>query len=603
MKKDGQTRPACKWKRRPDSGNDHGRRVGGIPVQGVEGQPRIEGDIVGSDKLRRDDDNGQRLRRLQRQLREREGELARRTDQLDCLMEVDRAVRRIHRDREAALQAVVDSLPSGFRWPERMAARVEVSGTAVHTSEHSPSPWRLTRALEWGNVQIGMVEVSFVGEPPAWHDAPGTDAAPFSKDEERLMHAVANRLACALYTWEMKGHGLEGHMRRSQKMEAVGRLAGGLAHDFNNLLTVIGSRAQLILDDLQPSSHLREEVTQIRQEVQRASRLTRQLLAFGRTRPGDVTRIDLARTVASLESLLQGIIPSRVELRFDLTRDSAPILADRPKVEQVVLNLALNAADAIPSEGRITFSVDRRRLTPGEARALDGSLEPGWHVQLTVEDTGQGMEPQVMERIFEPFFTTKTEDEGTGLGLSTVDAVVRQAGGGISVESQPGQGTTFQILWPMAGEEEAGAPGDPSSQAVATEGGAEPGPLRPPGSATVLVVDDTPAVLQVARRSLERAGYTVLVADNGSDALELISSDRHPVDVVVSDVVMPRMGGAKLLQRLGELRPDLPVILTSGHSDRELSAEIRGRATAFLEKPFGPRELAQVVRETLEARP
>ena len=581
-------------------GNDDGRRTGGIPAQGVEVRPRIKGDMVGSDEPKRDDDNGGRLRRLQRQLREREAELARRTDQLDCLMEVDRALTQVHQDRDEALRAVVDSLPSGFRWPERMAARLEVSDATFRTSQHSPSPWRLTRTLEWGDVRVGVVEVCFVREPPPWHDAPDTDAAPFSDEEERFMDAVAHRLACALYALARKERepiDLEAHLRRSQQMEAVGRLAGGVAHDFNNLLTVIGSRAQMILDDLQPTSHLREEVTQIQREVRRASRLTRQLLHFGRKRPNSMSRVDLARTVASLEPLLRGLIPSRVELHFELARDSTPILADGSQVEQVVLNLALNAADAVSDEGQITFSVDLYEVAPREARALDWPLEPGGYVRLTVEDTGEGMEPEVRERIFEPFFTTKDEEEGTGLGLSTVDAVVRQGGGGIVVESRPGHGATFQVLWPLAGEDEPFAPEAP-------EGKADEAPVSkgPAGSATVLLVDDTPEVLEVARRSLDRAGYTALVANNGSDALELISSDAHGVDLVVSDVVMPRMGGAKLLERLAELHPTLPVILTSGHSDRELPAEIRGRAAAFLEKPFGSRELVQVVRETLEAR-
>jgi two-component system, cell cycle sensor histidine kinase and response regulator CckA len=397
---------------------------------------------------------------------------------------------------------------------------------------------------------------------------------------------------------------LEAHLRHSQKMEAVGRLAGGVAHDFNNLLTVIGSQAQMVMEDLPSGVQLRQEMRQILTEIRRASRLTRQLLAFGRREPVEERVLDLGDTITALQPMLRRLVPSRIDLDFGMDGEAVPLRADPSQVEQVVLNLAVNAADAIAGEGTIAFKVDRVRLSTAQAEAMDWPVEEGFHARLTVADTGHGMSSTVMEQIFEPFFSTKPEGEGTGLGLSTVFGIVKQARGGVLVESEPGRGSTFQVLFPLVPAEEI-TPGthgkgealaDAPDEGPLARGAPHAGDRR---RGTVLLVDDTPSVLDVARRVLERAGYSALVADNGQRALDLMSAHGHEIDIVVSDVVMPHMGGARLLDRLMAIRPGLPVILISGHSDRELPPDARDRASAFLPKPFGPRELVEIIRSTL----
>jgi two-component system, cell cycle sensor histidine kinase and response regulator CckA len=399
---------------------------------------------------------------------------------------------------------------------------------------------------------------------------------------------------------------LEAHLRHSQKMEAVGRLAGGVAHDFNNLLTVIGSHAQMLLEDLPDGSGLDQDIRMMQSEIRRASRLTRQLLALGRRQATQTERLQLDRAMAELEPVLRRLVPSRVELAFQVEGEPHPVMADGSQLSQVVLNLAVNASDAISGEGRIVFGVDRCPLSPERIRSMDWSVEPGEYVRLTVEDTGHGMSRDVVERAFEPFFSTKPEGEGSGLGLSTVFGIVKQNGGCILVDSEVDRGTTFQVLWPVAPEPaeepegESTAPDDdaiagPEPDAAAARSGGE----TAGGQATVLVVDDTQAVVDIARRVLERAGHTVHVAANGEEAMDMLSSLDADVDVVVSDVVMPRMGGARLLTYLQMEYPDVPVVLMSGHSDRELSEPARSQAHAFLAKPFTPEELVRAVRESL----
>lgn len=414
---------------------------------------------------------------------------------------------------------------------------------------------------------------------------------------------LAGTIAVSSNIREMKE--LEAHLRHSQKMEAVGRLAAGIAHDFNNLLTVIGSHAQMILEDLPTDSPTQDEVRQIQKEIGRATRLTRQLLAFGRRQATEERVVSLEGIVHELQPMLRRLIPSRIELEFEGPDDPLPVQVDPSQMEQVVVNLAVNAADAIDDEGRITMSVDRYGLGAAEASALEWPIRPGVCARLTVTDSGHGMNAEVLERIFEPFFSTKPEGEGSGLGLSTVFGIVRKSRGCVLVESEPDQGSRFQVLLPLtdAPRSEAGGEGATEPPAVDEAHGPRKEEsrrrIRSGEATTVLVVDDTPAILRVARRSLERAGYRTLLAGNGKEALQIMAENHDQVDVVVSDVVMPQLGGAKLIDHLRRSKPDLPIILTSGHSDRELSEEVRNRASGFLAKPFGPAELVDAVREAL----
>ena len=402
---------------------------------------------------------------------------------------------------------------------------------------------------------------------------------------------------------------LEEELRQSQKMQAVGRLAGGIAHDFNNLLTVIRGYAQMALEALPPDSSVQQDVSQILEEVGRAGALTRQLLAFSRRQVMKEEVLDLGDTVRGMEDMLRRLIPERIELRCERGEEPFLVEADPSQLQQVVMNLAVNAADAIENRGKITFRMGKRTLSESEAAEVPWRVEPGPYVRLTVADTGCGMSEEIRERIFDPFFTTKPQGKGTGLGLSTVYGIVKQSRGHILVESEPGTGSAFHVLLPQfdgaatshdpkahgegarrdsEGEERGGAP------AEETEGEGSG------GGSTILLVEDEASVRRVASRLLGAAGYSVLEATNGTEALELAASHASEIDVVLSDVVMPEMGGAELLEGLRRINPDLSVVLMSGYSEEELSEGIRETATAFLDKPFSGEELTAVVRAALK---
>jgi len=394
---------------------------------------------------------------------------------------------------------------------------------------------------------------------------------------------------------------LEARLRQSQKMEAVGRLAGGVAHDFNNLLTVIQGHVQMIMDDLPRGSAMAEDLDQVLKEVKRAASLTRQLLAFSRRQVLIERILDLSRLVAEMEPMLRRFIPERLELEFDVPDEPLLVKADPAQLHQVVLNLAVNATDALPESGRIGFGVETRELSADEVEEIPWHVLPGEYVALIVEDSGSGMTPEVRERIFEPFFTTKPEGEGTGLGLSMVFGIVKQSGGHIVVESEPGEGSRFELLLPRVEGEvevpEGGVGGLPAGEArgrSGREGGGESDGAR------VLLVEDETSVRAVTRKALERWGYRVIEARNGGEGLAAAEDADNAIDLVISDIVMPGMGGSELVDLIRERLPGVPVILMSGYSEEELAVGVRHKATAFLEKPFAPEELVQKVRSVLD---
>ena len=395
---------------------------------------------------------------------------------------------------------------------------------------------------------------------------------------------------------------LEARLRQSQKMEAVGRLAGGVAHDFNNLLTVIQGHVQMMMDDLPAGSVMEADLEQVLREVRRAASLTRQLLAFSRRQVLIEKVMDLSGTLAEMEPMLRRFIPERIQLSFSRPGAPLPVKADAAQLHQVVLNLAVNATDAIPEGGEIRFAVGVRSLSNEEAEEIPWHVRPGEYATLVVEDTGCGMSPEVRERIFEPFFTTKPEGEGTGLGLSMVFGIVKQSGGHIVVESEPGEGSRFELLLPRV-EGEVEVPekvvgGPPAGEAQGRSRG-EDGPGET-AAAGVLLVEDEASVRAVTRKVLERSGYRVIEARNGKEALAAAEDISNAVDLVISDIVMPGMGGSELVDRIRERLPGVPVILMSGYSGGELAAGVRYKATAFLEKPFSPEELVQKVRSVLD---
>ena len=380
---------------------------------------------------------------------------------------------------------------------------------------------------------------------------------------------------------------LEAQLRQAQKMEAIGRLAGGVAHDFNNLLTAIEGHATLLLSEMAEASSLRRDVEDIRKAGHRAADLTRQLLAFSRKQILEEQKVDLIHTTVELETMLRRLVPERISVESRASAGEVVVRADPGQLQQIVMNLVMNAADAIEDSGTITLQVDAVDLSPREVAAIPWHVDPGPYARLTVQDTGTGMSQEEMRHIFEPFFTTKPLGRGTGLGLATVFGVVKQSGGHILVTSTPGCGTTFQVLLPRLDEE------PDRLEAPETH------LLRSSESRVLLLVEDDAAVRAVTRRILERAGYTVLEADSGRGALDVADRNRGAIDLVISDVVMPNLGGVELQKRLKEDHPDLKVILMSGYSEAEVRAEIREAGAAFLSKPFLPDALLRVVGTAL----
>jgi two-component system, cell cycle sensor histidine kinase and response regulator CckA len=382
---------------------------------------------------------------------------------------------------------------------------------------------------------------------------------------------------------------LEDQFRQSQKMEAVGRLAGGIAHDFNNLLTVVSGYSEVLLDQLAPTHPLHAKAEAIQQASDRATTLTRQLLAFSRKQLLQLKVVDVNAIVADMERLLRPLIGENIELTTNLEPSIGCTRADAGQLEQVIMNLVVNAKDAMPRGGKI-------RITTASV-TLDESYRPentfikrGPYVMISVSDTGHGMDRETQARIFEPFFTTKEKGKGTGLGLSTVYGIIKQSGGYVFVQSELGRGTVFTIYFPSVDEPSDVAGATPLTAAAAG------------GSETILLVEDEESVRQLIRETLESRGYHVLEAENGNAALALAAARSENIHLVITDVVMPGLSGHELVEQLLSVRPNTKVLYLSGHAEEAVASPLAAQAPkAFLQKPFTLQNLSRKVREVLGA--
>jgi PAS domain S-box-containing protein len=383
----------------------------------------------------------------------------------------------------------------------------------------------------------------------------------------------------------------EEQLRQSQKMEAIGTLAGGVAHDFNNILSIILGFGELILADLGPSDPMRNDLEQIVRAGRRASDLTRQLLAFSRRQVLQPRIVNLNDDIAAMTKMLHRVIGEDIELAFVQGEGLGSILVDPGQMEQVLLNLVVNARDAMPHGGKLTIETSNIDLDAAYGGEHLG-VEPGAYVAVTVSDTGAGMDRATQARVFEPFFTTKEHGKGTGLGLSTVHGIVKQSGGHIWVYSEPGKGSTFKIYLPRA---RAGAgEGEPLSQGKRTLHGSE----------TILLVEDDEQVRNLAVTVLRRHGYRVLEAASGGDALVITERHRGRVDLLLTDVVMPRMSGRELWERVSVLQPGTRVLFMSGYTDDAIVRHgVLGSEFDFVQKPVGPTALLSKVRAVLDRAP
>jgi PAS domain S-box-containing protein len=381
----------------------------------------------------------------------------------------------------------------------------------------------------------------------------------------------------------------EERLRQTLKMEALGRLAGGISHDFNNLLTIIGGRTDLLLQVRELPEATRRDVELIEKTAERAAVLTRQLLAFSRKQVLQPRVLDLNTAVVQMGRMLQRLIGEDIDLVLVARPGLGRVYADPGQIEQVVLNLAVNARDAMPRGGRLTIETANATAPtpPGAAGPDDGIARAA--VMLAVADTGVGMDAETRSRIFEPFFTTKDPGRGTGLGLSTVYGVVEQSGGQIEVDSEPGAGTTFRIYLPRVPDPVE--PETPAIAAAAPRGGTE----------TILFVEDDPEVRALGREALEIHGYTVLEAENGVEALALATGHPASIDLVVTDVVMPKMRGDQLARALARAKRDMKILYISGYAEfQSVHPQLLEEGAAFLQKPFSPTKLAAKVRDMLD---
>jgi len=402
---------------------------------------------------------------------------------------------------------------------------------------------------------------------------------------KRLLPAIHRELAEATRRKERKR--LEEQIQQLQKFEAIGRLAGGIAHDFNNALGVILAWAQLGYDELPPGSPTRAKFQAIREQAQSTAGLTRQLLAFARRQVLQRQNLDLNDLISRTARLLQTAIGESIELKLILALDLHTVAADPTQIDQILMNLCLNARDAMPDGGRIVIETRNTAITE-EFHRIHSFGAPGEYVVISISDTGTGMDQATLDRIFEPFFTTKEMGRGTGLGLATTYGIVKQHDGFINAYSEVGKGTTFRVYLPAQ---------TASSQVRRMESSLDD--VR--GTETILLAEDNAALRDVARRVMEPLGYRIIAASTGQEAVQLFKANQKKIDVAVLDVIMPSLGGVEAYMQMRALKPDLPVIFTTGHTAESASLNaLLEQGAVFLGKPHTPRELCQAIRSVMQ---
>jgi two-component system, cell cycle sensor histidine kinase and response regulator CckA len=468
--------------------------------------------------------------------------------------------------------------------------REELGGSSVPTQIHPDDREALIAARE-ETFKTGVgprVEYRFRRKDGEWRMMEST-RSPVRNDRGEIVQVVivSRDITERKQTEELLRRRDE-QLRQAQKMEAVGRLSGGIAHDFNNLLGVIIGYSEAIEYRTEPSDPLRKNATEIRKAGERAASLTNQLLAFSRQQVLQPQVLDLNALVTDMGKMLRRLIGIHIELTTELATDLGQIKAEQSQIEQVILNLVVNARDAMPYGGNLLIETSNLDVDEDLASAFP-FLQPGPYVLLRVKDTGIGMDAETRRHIFEPFFTTKEPGKGTGLGLATVYGVVKQSGGGVIVDSEPGKGTTFKIFLPQTQE---------SAVAPATDDNAS---KRSMGTGTILLAEDEEALLNLTAERLRECGYTVLPARDGIQALEIARSLREPIHLLLTDIMMPRMGGLSLARTLSELRPGIHIVFMTGHAEQEASyREALNSGAESIQKPFSHERLIQLVRQALD---
>ncbi|HJV56732.1 MAG TPA: GAF domain-containing protein [Methylomirabilota bacterium] len=491
----------------------------------------------------------------------------------------------------------------GVRYPLRLAGDLDAlrRGEPQIVDVRSLPPSPEAEALLSSGVHVYMVVPMITAGELIGSVSFGGDQAQFPDEQVSIAREVATQLAIALgqarLVEKLKASYVElqqaqAQLAQSQKIEAIGQLAGGIAHDFNNLLTVIGGRSSLLLMRMRPDDPARKDVDLIQSTTQRAADLTRQLLAFSRKQVLEPKPINLKALVAGVTPILRRLIGEHIEIVIVSTDDAGRVMADPGQIEQVIVNLVVNARDAMPEGGTLTIETTTHTVPDAGRRGLDRNVPPGEYVTLSIRDTGCGMDPATMARIFEPFFTTKEPGKGTGLGLSTVHGIVHQSGGHLALDSAVGRGTTFTVYLPRVPDQVGPAAGRSQSH-----------PELVGGSGTVLLVEDDEDLRRLTSELLHESGYTVVEAADPLEALTVSDRPGLVIDLLLTDMVMPAMRGPELAARLAETRPGLAVLFMSGYTDEAVGSTRPGDpARAFLQKPFTPHDLTRAVRGALASR-
>ncbi len=508
--------------------------------------------------------------------------------------------RRVH-ENEQRFRALLDSTRIGFVARDRAGLVVEANaayarmvgypsvealiGTGIEDvvpADEAVRPRETVRRLFESEQDVVEMQSDYV-RPDGTILHLGTSTSPVRDAEGRTLYTLS------VVEDLTERRRLEDQLRESQKMEALGRFAGAIAHDFNNVLTAIIGSSELLASELESSHPLCEEAREIRVAADRAAGLTRQLLTFSRRQITQREILSVSEVIEALAPMLSRLLGEDVELVLDLATPDSAVEADRHQIDQVIMNLAVNARDAMPHGGRVAIEVTATELDEEFTRQRL-SLEPGRYVVIAVSDTGRGIDAEIQRHIFEPFFTTKPVGQGTGLGLSTVFGIVQQSGGTVSVYSEPGRGSTFRIYLPACHK-----PAPPAGVRAPASAPASETP-----TSTVLVVDDEPAVRRIVQRLLERAGYTVLVAAEGDEALEVAGREPGPIGLLISDIVLPGLPGPEIAERLRQIRPEVKVLFSSGYPGDEVTRRGLPPDAAFVAKPFAPDDLMQAVSELLD---